>query len=219
MIFYKQIILKYPTRMRALKKIKSSLKLLKYGIHDGKLKPEDLYESYSSNTLNLYDSSSLDLGCGSKPRNPFQAKNFYGIDLSNHEFEFIKVADLAVEPIPFSDNQFDYITAFDFIEHIPRVIYNPTRKFPFVMLMNEIHRCLKPNGFFLSHTPAYPHQPLFRDPTHVNYITEETFPIYFDNINQHAQIYGFTGSFKVIKQGWNGFSLVTLLQKTSEKNI
>jgi hypothetical protein len=28
--------------MHALKKIKSSLKLLKYGINDGKLKPEDL---------------------------------------------------------------------------------------------------------------------------------------------------------------------------------
>ena len=198
-----------------LKKIKSSLRLLKYGIHAEKLKPEDLYLSYNSNALNLKNSDSLDLGCGSTPRNPFNAHNFYGIDLSNQGLEFIKVADLTIEPIPFLDNYFDFITAFDFIEHIPRVIYNPTRKFPFVSLMNEIHRCLKPNGYFLSHTPAYPYSPLFRDPTHVNYITEETFPIYFDDVNKHAQIYGFNGSFKVVRQGWNGFSLVTLLQKSA----
>jgi SAM-dependent methyltransferase len=162
--------------------------------------------------------TSLDLGCGGKIRNPFLAEKSFGIDLIEDTTKGIVSADLIIEKIPFPDSSFEYCTAFDFIEHIPRIIYNPTRKFPFVILMNEIHRCLKSNGYFLSHTPAYPHSPLFRDPTHVNYITEETFPIYFDNINKHAQIYGFTGSFKVIKQGWNGFSLVTLLQKTVENN-
>lgn len=198
-----------------LKKIKSSLKLLKYGIQAGKVKPEDLYPSYSSEALNLKNSISLDLGCGAVPRNPFNAQYFYGIDLSDHNLDFIKVADLTLENIPFQNNFFDYITAFDFIEHIPRVIYCPERRFPFVMLMNEIYRCLKPNGYFLSHTPCYPYSALFRDPTHVNFITEETFSIYFDNVNRHAKIYGFNGSFRIIKQGWNGFSLVTLLQKIS----
>jgi SAM-dependent methyltransferase len=196
-------------------KIKSSLKLLKYGIQAGKIKPEDLYPSYRSEALNLKNSTSLDLGCGAVPRNPFNAKYFYGVDLSDHNLDFIKVADLTIENIPYQDNFFDYITAFDFIEHIPRIIYNPNRKFPFITLMNEIYRCLKPNGYFLSHTPGYPYSPLFRDPTHVNFITEETFSIYFDDVNRHAKIYGFNGSFKVIKQGWNGFSLVTLMQKNS----
>lgn len=45
--------------------------------------------------------------------------------------------------------------------------------------MNEVHRVLKPNGIFLHQTPAYPSTVAFRDPTHVNIITEETIPHYF----------------------------------------
>jgi SAM-dependent methyltransferase len=107
----------------------------------------------------------------------------------------------------------DYITAYDFIEHIPRILYNPSRSFPFINLMNEIFRCLKPGGYFFSHTPAYPYSPLFRDPTHVNYITEETFSIYFDNVSNYAKIYGFTGGFEIVEQGWNGYTLITLMRK------
>jgi hypothetical protein len=55
--------------------------------------------------------------------------------------------------------------------------------------------------------------PLFRDPTHVNYITEETFSIYFDEINNYAKIYGFNGGFEITEQGWNGFTLLTLMRK------
>jgi len=199
--------------MKIISKWKASYRLLKYGLHAPKIKPECLYQSYRADRLGLIGSNTLDLGCGSTPRNPFEANNFYGVDLFEQNDDKIKVADLAVNPIPFEKDTFDFITAYDLIEHIPRVIYSPSRSFPFINLMNEIFRCLKPGGYFFSHTPAYPYSPLFRDPTHVNYITEETFSIYFDGVNNYAKIYGFNGGFEIAEQGWNGFTLVTLMRK------
>ena len=125
--------------------------------------------------------SSLDLGCGPKPKNFFNANIVYGIDVREDlELNIIK-ADLAIDNIPFPDNFFEYVTAHDFIEHIPRILYLPQRKAPFVDLMSEIWRVLKTGGQFLSFTPAFPQAAAFWDPTHVNIITEQSFPLYFDN--------------------------------------
>lgn len=157
---------------------------------------------------------SLDLGCGDVPHNPFFADELCGVDVRSNLAGSIRSADLVLEPIPFDDESFDYVTAFDFIEHLPRVVYTPQRRYPFVELMNEAHRVLKPGGLFLSHTPAYPHGVAFRDPTHVNIITEETFPLYFDDKSRWASIYGFTGAFKMRMQRWQGPHLLTVLQKT-----
>ena len=157
---------------------------------------------------------SLDLGCGLKPKNFFNADFVFGIDIRDDLSVGVYKADLVIESIPFSDNTFDYVTAHDFIEHIPRVIYLPERRNSFVELMNEIWRVLKIGGQFLSVTPAYPHAEAFRDPTHVNIITEETFSLYFDNKICLAKIYGFKGYFEVTDQKWNGPHLITLLTKT-----
>lgn len=159
------------------------------------------------------DSVALDLGCGTVPRNPFQAKNLFGIDIREDLARGIKYADLAIEPIPFEEKKFDVITAYDFLEHIPRVVYLPQRRFSFVELMNEIYRTLKPGGIFFSLTPIFPYATAFRDPTHVNFLTEETFPLYFDDQNKLAAMYGFKGSFKVVYQAIYDNHLVSLLQK------
>ncbi|GIX50894.1 glycosyltransferase [Sphaerotilus sulfidivorans] len=156
---------------------------------------------------------SLDLGCGAVPRNPFHADRLFGVDVRDDLSGDIRGADLALEPIPFESECFDYVTAHDFIEHIPRVLYAPQRRNAFVELMNEVHRVLRPGGLFLSHTPAYPHGIAFRDPTHVNIITEETFPLYFDDQHRWASVYGFRGAFQVRAQHWKGPHLVTVLQK------
>jgi len=156
---------------------------------------------------------SLDLGCGDTPRNPFNAHIIYGVDLIDAPEKNIRGADLAVEAIPFDDLTFDFVTAFDFIEHVPRVLYIPHRRNPFVILMNEIYRVLKIGGQFLSFTPAYPHPEAFYDPTHVNVISEKTFPLYFDNERLLARRYGFTGKFKIEGQQWQGAHLWTLMTK------
>jgi len=158
----------------------------------------------------------LDLGCGAVPKNPFNANEVFGIDLRNSPDERIRYADLSVDAIPHSDDTFEYVTAYDFIEHIPRVLYMPQRRNPFIELMNEVWRVLKPNGTFLSVTPAYPHAAVFMDPTHVNVITEGTFPLYFgDQVadSPWAIIYGFKGAFHTVSEAWNGSHLVTVLQK------
>jgi SAM-dependent methyltransferase len=121
--------------------------------------------------------------------------------------------DLVIEKIPFNDNTFDFVTAHDFIEHIPRLIYAPERRLPFVELMNEIWRVLKVGGKFLSYTPCYPHPAAFWDPTHVNFITEQTFPLYFDDSNKWASMYGFKGQFQIEQQTMNGQHLVSVLVK------
>lgn len=172
-----------------------------------------LYLQYASEKQNLKNSTTLDLGCGENPRNPFNANQTYGLDIRENLEKNIRYADLAVETLPFSENMFDFITAYDFLEHIPRVIYLPERRFPFIQLMNEIDRVLKPGGIFFSNTPFYPVSSAFTDPTHVNVITAETFPLYFDDEHTWAKMYGFKGGFKVKFQAVNNTHLVTILQK------
>jgi SAM-dependent methyltransferase len=156
---------------------------------------------------------SLDLGCGLKPKNPYNAKEAYGIDIRDDSEARVVKADLVIEPIPYPEKSFDYVTAHDFLEHIPRLIYAPTRRNAFVELMNEIHRVLKPGGIFMSFTPAYPQAAAFRDPTHVNFITEETFTLYFDDRHRWATAYGFHGAFQILSQEWRGAHLLSQMRK------
>jgi SAM-dependent methyltransferase len=155
----------------------------------------------------------LDLGCGDKPKNPFNAKQLFGVDIRDDLSNNIIKCDFVIEPLPFPDEFFDYISCFDVIEHVPRIIYNPTRRLPFIELMNEVYRCLKLGGAFLSSTPAFPSPTAFQDPTHVNFITEKTFLAYFDKRTLWARGYGFKGQFIVTAQDWQDDHLVTRLEK------
>ena len=173
---------------------------------------DPIYEKYKALRSNE-NTQSLDLGCGVKPRNSFNAKSSFGLDVRDDLAMGIKSADLVLGPIPFEDQSFDFVTAYDFLEHIPRVVYLPERRLPFASLMNEIYRVLKPGGIFLSSTPIYPYGAAFRDPTHINILTDETFSLYFDDQHRWAQIYGFKGTFKVLEQARIEPSLVAVLQK------
>jgi SAM-dependent methyltransferase len=157
----------------------------------------------------------LDLGCGRRPKNPFNADELFGVDVRENLEANIKSADLSIEQIPFDSDSFEYVTAFDFIEHIPRVLYMPQRRNAFVELMSEIYRVLKPGGMFLSMTPAYPHAVAYRDPTHVNIITDETFPMYFDDEKRWATIYGFKGAFSIKVHEWRGPHIFAVMQKVA----
>ncbi|MBI2732871.1 MAG: class I SAM-dependent methyltransferase, partial [Aquabacterium sp.] len=46
-------------------------------------------------------SKALDIGCGPKPKNPFNATEVYGIDVRDDIDRGIYRADLVVDPIPF----------------------------------------------------------------------------------------------------------------------
>ena len=107
-----------------------------------------------------------------------------------------------LEPIPFADAYFDSVPAFDFIEHIPRqAVVGDRVTLPFINLMDEIWRVLKPGGLLYAFTPAYPAPEAFQDPTHVNIITAKTHE-YFCGREAYGRNYGFKGDFEATRVQW-----------------
>jgi SAM-dependent methyltransferase len=148
----------------------------------------------------------LDLGCGLRPKNPFGHEELYGVDIRAESVAMngaqVAAANLSVASIPFEDNLFDSVSAYDFFEHIPRVALdyaNQTSRFPFIELMNEVWRVLKHDGVLYAVTPAFPNEKALRDPTHVNIITHKTHR-YFTEPQVMARMYGFQGSFRLLRQ-------------------
>ena len=149
----------------------------------------------------------LDIGCGNNPRNPYGANEVYGADIHPGVVDLganFKQANLAVDALPYETNYFDSVSAFDVLEHIPRQaidFQSGEVKLPFINLMSEIWRILKPNGKFYALTPAYPSDKAFQDPTHVNFISEGTHK-YFCDEDAYAKRYGFKGQFQLIEADW-----------------
>lgn len=146
----------------------------------------------------------LDLGCGTVPRNPYGKREPNGIDirplpgLAGIEF---KAANLTLEAISYPDDFFGSVSAFDYLEHVPRALLAADGKrtfFPFVRLMSEVWRVLAPNGRFYALPPAFPSPTAFQDPTHVNVITAKTHD-YFCGQAPMAAMYGFAGRFHVLR--------------------
>ena len=149
----------------------------------------------------------LDLGCGKFPRNPYRRSELHGIDIralspQDEGFEYRR-ANLALEPIPYPDGHFMSVSAYDFIEHVPRMLAggDDGTRLPFIELMNEIWRVLAAGGRLYAVTPAWPHAEAFADPTHVNILTEGTVD-YFVGAAPLGRIYGFHGRFELLRQDW-----------------
>jgi hypothetical protein len=147
----------------------------------------------------------IDLGSSTTPCNPLGAKLLYGVDIVTADNPSVLQCDFFREHIPFGDQTVSIVTAFDFIEHVPRVqVLENGTKFPFMSLIDDIWRILEPHGFFLQVSPAYPFKEVFQDPTHVNILTEETFPNYFCGYVSRlpwAHAYGYRGNFTLVAQG------------------
>jgi SAM-dependent methyltransferase len=149
----------------------------------------------------------LDIGCGAMARNPYRCDEAHGVDIAlppGADARLFRRANLSVEPIPYPDSHFDSVSAFDFLEHVPRVLATPDgrgTRFPFVEVMDEVHRVLKPGGRFYAVTPAWPRPEAFHDPTHVNFITAGTWA-YFCGAEPAARLYGFAGRFDRLRNEW-----------------
>jgi SAM-dependent methyltransferase len=174
-----------------------------------------LYQKYG--VASKKGSVSVDLGCGTRPRNPFQCEQGLGVDI--RPSEKVIHCNLAGGRLPFDTASLEAITAYDVLEHIPRVASGTpdyegnSIQFPFIGLMNEIHRCLKPEGVFFAAFPCYPWPMAFQDPTHVNIMTEDTIRLYFCGDQPWAKIYGFEGKFRLLDEGWVGSHFHVLLSR------
>ena len=153
-------------------------------------------------------SSHLDLGSGKRPANPFNCDVVFASDVQDLDFEnsegikFLKITNFSEIPLP--DNSLESISAYDLLEHIPREwpSVDGTIRYPFIDLMNEISRVLKPGGIFLAVTPAFPSPAAFQDPTHINIISTETIK-YFDQNAWATELgYGYNGSLSKVHQSW-----------------
>ena len=148
----------------------------------------------------------VDFGCGANPRNPFKARKLIGLDVfeeppyaTSIEIEYTKVSPDG--KLPFPDSSVDALTAFDVLEHIPRQSgYSSVN--PFIDIMNEIYRVLKPGGLLLAVTPCFPSGAAFQDPTHVNVITPETHKYFSEDVWGRSLGYGFRGVFVSVSVGW-----------------
>jgi SAM-dependent methyltransferase len=171
----------------------------------------DYHAGFNRGSIDMADidtitGTHLDLGCGQQPRNPYGRQKLFGVDVhhgipTRPEVTYCQ-ANLTLNPIPFSDNTFDSVSAFDFIEHVPRQMVVDNRvTLPFLALMDEIWRVLKANGLFYAVTPAYPSPQALQDPTHVNIITNKTHE-YFCGNEAYGRNYGFAGNFEPVRVEW-----------------
>jgi SAM-dependent methyltransferase len=151
------------------------------------------------------ESIHLDFGCGASPRNPFNALIVNTVDVREYS---IPIETKIIEPgglIPFPDDYFDSISAYDVLEHLSR---SENGKNLFIFYMNELYRVLKPSGTALFVFPAFPYKDAFSDPTHVNFITDETVN-FFINKSRDSSYEGIETNYSLIKnqklRQWNKY--------------
>ena len=117
----------------------------------------------------------VDIGCGANK----QGKDWFGIDYRKLPGVDL-VQDLEVFPWAIPSESFNTAISSHVVEHI-----NPSHGI-FIAFMNECWRILKPGGEFIIGAPYATSVGMFRDPTHCNFINEETWS-YFSPIDQFYQ--------------------------------
>lgn len=123
--------------------------------------------------------SFVDIGCGKNK----SGKDWFGIDYRALPGVDL-VQDLESFPWAIPSESFNLAVSNHVVEHI-----NPSHGI-FINFMNEAWRILKPDGEFIIGCPYATSSGMFRDPTHCNFINEETWS-YFDpdDIFFHGGLY------------------------------
>lgn len=153
----------------------------------------------------------LDIGCGNILRKLPDVQEIFGCDIIISDNPNIKQADLSLDSIPFENDSFDVVTAYDFVEHIPPVMYiNGKKRNCVIELFNEVYRVLKDNGLFLLYIPVYPNITCFQDPTHSFIWTLESKNYFSGDYYGFHDHYGHTSNFVCISQTEDDIGHVTV---------
>lgn len=115
------------------------------------------------------------LGCGSRTVKDISSdgnKEFVNVvrldNNADHKPDVIH--DLRVHPLPFFDNEFDEIHAYEVLEHLA---YQGDYDF-FFREFSEYARILKPGGLFMGSCPALGSEWVWGDPSHRRVISKAT---------------------------------------------
>ncbi len=142
------------------------------------------------------DSIVLDIGCGAGHGSATLAKKFrhvYGVDVSEEAITYAKqnwreenatfqVGDALA--IPFPDNHFDAVVAFEVFEHLTN-----WRKF-----LIEIRRVLKPGGTVYISTPNKTlYSPGTKKPVNPHHVFEMTIPEFKDALGEYFTLQSLYG--------------------------
>jgi SAM-dependent methyltransferase len=128
------------------------------------------------------------LGCGSRTRKDLYIegrKDFENVTRLeiNADHNPDVVWDLRNHPLPFADNEFDEIHAYEVLEHLAQ---QGDYEF-FFREFTEYWRILKPGGFFMASCPAPSSVWAFGDPSHKRIISKETL-VFLSQAQYRAQI-------------------------------
>ncbi|WP_095672960.1 methyltransferase domain-containing protein [Candidatus Planktophila sulfonica] len=96
--------------------------------------------------------------------------------------------------LPFPNEYFDSASSYDVLEHLSRDLNGENE---FIYYMNEISRVLKKGGLAVFVLPDYPNTDAFSDPTHINFITNETVN-FFIGSNEMGGYSGITTNYQLI---------------------
>lgn len=112
------------------------------------------------------------LGCGHNKKHPYGANTKLTTLDINPDCKPDVLWDLEMPAaLPFTDNEFDTIFAFEVLEHTGR---QGDWGF-FFHQWSDFHRILRPNGLFIGTVPSLKSPWLWGDPSHSRVITKEQF--------------------------------------------
>ncbi|MCL4458575.1 MAG: methyltransferase domain-containing protein [Chloroflexi bacterium] len=127
----------------------------------------------------------IDLGCGNRKR-----PGHIGVD--KHSLPGIDIVWDVENGLPFEDNCVDYIYSEFLFEHVRNLIF----------LFQEVYRVCRHNAIVEIIVPYYASIGAFKDPTHVQFFTEETIR-YFTTDRWYGSDYGINTNFEVVKITYN----------------